>query len=81
MSGFLETVGWLTVAVIAIKSVYNTCHFVFSVYLGAFLGYQLDVSQFGPWAGSIQILVQPTADDQFLINIQCLLCTFIVSQW
>lgn len=47
----VEVMGWVILALLGAKVVYNIGHFLYSVYLAAPLGHNLDLRNYGPWAG------------------------------
>ena len=53
---WIEIVGLITVLVVTLKSLYNVGHFVYTTFLGALLGHNIDLRKCGPWAGNLNIL-------------------------
>lgn len=49
----VQVLGWVVLVLVGTKTVYNICHFGYSVYLGAALGRNLDPRKYGPWAGRL----------------------------
>ena len=47
----VEMLGMAVMALLGIKALYNVVHFVYTTYLVATLGRNLDLSKYGPWAG------------------------------
>ena len=47
----VEVFGWITLTLLAVKSLYNVAHFVYTTFLGRLLGLGMDISKCGPWAG------------------------------
>lgn len=48
--------GWVIMAIFAVKTVYNISHFFYSVYFAAALGRNVNPRKYGPWAGKSQVL-------------------------
>lgn len=49
----LELIGFVTLTVLALKSIYNIFFFVYSAYLAFILGLNLKLRNYGPWAGRV----------------------------
>jgi len=47
----LEWISVVMLALIAIKLIWNFCHFVFTTFLGSLLKLNLNLIDYGPWAG------------------------------
>lgn len=54
----VQAIGWVFLAALAAKIVYNIGHFFYSVYLAATLGHNLDPRKYGPWAGTTIAVAQ-----------------------
>jgi len=46
----VEVIGWITIAVIGAKLLYNCCAFVWCTWLAAALGFNLKLAKYGKWA-------------------------------
>ena len=66
----VETFGWITLILIAVKLTYNGIYFVYVHFLGRLLGLGIDISKCGPWAGNE--LIVNHLQNQIIININCL---------
>lgn len=47
----IELLGQLVLIGLVVKIVYNVCHFAYAVCLGAALKRNLNLLDYGPWAG------------------------------
>lgn len=54
---FFEIIGYLVVAGLSLRFVYNACCFVYTSFIGKLLGCAIDVRKYGPWAGKLFILL------------------------
>ena len=48
----VEVFGWITLTLLAVKSLYNVTHFAYTTFLGRLLGFGTDIRKCGPWAGT-----------------------------
>lgn len=46
----LEWIAVVTIAFIGLKLIWNVFHFIFTTFLGAWLGLNIDLREYGPWA-------------------------------
>jgi hypothetical protein len=47
----LEWIATVMLSLIALKFTWNVCHFVFTTFLGSWLKLNLNLMDYGPWAG------------------------------
>ena len=70
----IEWIGWIAVAALAVHWSYCLGHFVYTTYLGSWLGHNIDLSKCGPWAGNRR-------RDFFLFSVLILKTFFFMKKW
>lgn len=56
----VQSLGWVVLTFLGAKTVYNVLHFIYTIYLAAPLGRNLDPRNYGPWVVEIFIESNPT---------------------
>lgn len=53
MACCVHVLGWIVLTLLGAKTVYNLAHFVYTIYLAALLGRNIDPRNYGPWVSEI----------------------------